>query len=167
MAEIVKDVIMCEIGKKSHRGFYFKEKVIRDFIESDVWRKRKEDKTALCSITHYSRRQPKNERDASGVGARDYQLVDQTTVGTLIDMFIDGKYWIAKVKIFDPEKFEGTEAYKDIKYINGLIESGVKLRSSMGCEGYYNPVSKECEKIYDIVGIDFTQSPDFSEGGIV
>lgn len=167
MAEIIKNVILCELGKKSRRGFFFKEKAIREFLDSDTWKKRKEDKTALCSITHYSRRQSKNERDATGVGQRDYQLIDQTTVGTIIDLFIEDNFWIAKVKIFDPEKFEGTEAYKDIKYVNGLISSGVKLRSSMGCEGYYNPVTKECEKIYDMVGVDFTQSPDFSEGGIV
>jgi hypothetical protein len=167
MADIIKTINICKLNKKSQRGFYFKESAVQEFINSSTWSKRKQDLTAFCSITHKSRRKPKNPDNIDAVGPRDYQLIDQTTVGTVIDMFIEDGYWRVKVKIFDPETFSGTEAYNDIKYINGLCTSDVKLRSSAGIEAYYNPVTKEGEKIYDFVGVDFTQSPDFLEGGVI
>jgi len=163
---IEKIIIICKLGKKSQRGYYFREPAVREFIESESWRKRKNDKTALGSITHLSRRKPDDLNNKDSVGAADYQLVDKTTVSTVLDLFIEDGYWKARVLIFDPEEFKGTDAYDDIKYITGLINSGVKLRSSAGIRAYYNPVTNEGEKIYDFVGIDFTQSPDFLEGGM-
>jgi len=166
MAGIEKIIIICKLDKKSQRGYYFREPAVREFLDSETWAKRKKDRTALGSITHMTRRKPKNPADEKSVGSADWQLVDKTTVSTVVDMFIEDGYWKAKVLIFDPEDFVGTEAYDDIKYVNGLIKSGVKLRSSAGIKAYYNPVTNEGEKIYDFVGIDFTQSPDFTDGGI-
>lgn len=159
---------ICKLGKKSHRGYWFTEKEVRKFIDSETWQKRKADRTALCSVTHKSRRGTKNPNDTKLVGQRDYQLVDQSTIGTVIDLFIEDGYWRARVEIFDPEDFKGSDAYKDISFVNGLISSGVKPRTSAGIEAYYSNVNKHADKIYDFVGIDFTQSPDFgTDSGMV
>lgn len=154
---------ICKLGKKSHRGYYFTEPEVRAFIDSDAWRIRKDDHTALCSITHKSRRRPEDLSDTKYVGQRDYQLVDQTCVGTVTDLFIEDGYWRAKVQIFDPDDFKGSDAEKDISFINGLINSGVKPKTSAGIEAYYNNITKHADVIYDFVGLDFTQSPDFGK----
>jgi len=167
MAELIKTLNIWELGKKSQRGYFFKEPAVREFLDSETWAKRKQERTAMCLLTHYSRRQSKDERDSKAVGQMDYQLIDQTTVGTVLDMYIESGFWRCKVLIFDPQKFQGSKALEDIAYVRGLIESGVKLQASAGIKSYYNPVTNEGEKIYDFVGIDFTQSPDMLNAGII
>lgn len=168
MAGTVHTFNICKLGKKSHRGYWFTEPEVVDFMNSEAWAKRKADRTALCSVTHRTRRAPKNPNDVKLVGQRDYQLVDQTTVGTVIDLFIEDGYWRARVLVFDPEDFKGSDAEKDIAFVNGLINSGVKPRTSAGIEAYYNNVTKHADKIYDFVGLDLTQSPDFgTDSGMI
>lgn len=164
--ELTRDLRICKLGKKSQRGYWFTEPEVRKFIDSSTWARRKADRTALCSMTHRSRRKPENPADIKAVGPRDYMLIDKTTVGTVIDMWIENGYWMCKILFFDPDKFEG-KAKEEIAYANGLVSSGVKLRSSAGIESYYNEITKHADTIYDFVGVDFTNNPDFEEGGIV
>ena len=167
MAAIEKVVNICKLGKKSKRGYFFNEKAVRDFIDGPVWAKRKNDRTAFGMVTHRNRRAPDKEADKELISTADWQLRDQHVVSTITDMFIEDGYWRARMLIFDPDDFVGSPAYEDIKFVYGLVKNGVKLRSSAGIAAYYNPVTKEGEKIHDFAGIDFTQNPDFVEGGIV
>jgi len=165
MNPLYKTIIICKLNNKSSRGYFFKEETVREFINSDAWADRKARKTALGVITHLERRKPEDLVNKDFVGPKDYMLVDKATVSTITDMFIEDGYWKCTMEIFDPDKFTG-KAKENIMYVRGLIESGVKLKSSAGIDAYYNPVTKEGQKIYDFVGVDFTQAPDFSEGGI-
>lgn len=160
MAGIEKIVNICKLGVKSSRGYYFEEPAVREFIESDTWARRKADRTALGTITHMSRRKPNDPNNLKAVGPRDYMLVDKSVVSTVTDMWIEDGYWRCRILIFDPDDFEGS-AKEDISFVTGLVKAGVKLYISAGIEAYYNPVTKQGEKIYDVVGVDFTQSPDF------
>lgn len=164
--ELTRDLRICKLGKKSQRGYWFTEDQVRKFLDSTTWARRKADKTAFVSVTHRSRRKPNDPLDTKAVGPRDYMLVDKTTVGAIIDSWIEDEYWMCKILIFDPDKFEG-KAKEEISYAHGLLASGVKLRSSAGVEAYYNEITKHADVIYDLAGCDFTNNPDFEEGGIV
>jgi hypothetical protein len=121
-------------------------------------------KNAFCLLTHKARK-VSDEETMKNVPSADYLLIEKEVVGFVYQMFLKDGYWMAKVQIFDPDKFTG-KTKDSITFVRGLIESGIKLQSSAGIDAYYNPVTKEGEIIYDVVGIDFTQSPDFEDGGM-
>lgn len=164
MKEIKVPVVICKLNKKSQRGFYFKRATVEKYLNSPSYSDRMSRRTALGMITHL-RRKVADPELMKTIPKMDFQLATKSVVSYLESSYIDGDFWMADLVILDPDKFEG-KVKEDILFIRGLVESGVKLTSSAGIDAYYNPVTNEGEVIYDIVGIDFTLSPDFKEGGI-
>jgi hypothetical protein len=163
MAEVKCDVVIFKINKKSSRGYYFKEKAVDDFLASDACRKRIEERTAMGISTHF-------ERHPDGVHDKKVPVVDQALINRSFTHYISkfykkNGYFMAELTIFDPELFSG-EAKDKIAFISGLIQSGVKLPTSAGIKAFYNPITKEGEKIYDIIGIDWTMGPDFEDSKV-
>lgn len=164
MAELKVDVILFKINKKSSRGFFFKEATVDKFLASNACKERIKNRNALGIITHKER---KDDPKYKGL----IPVEDQVLHGRLFTHYISALYkekgyLKAEITILDPDNFEG-ETRERIIFLQGLFKSKIKLPTSAGIRAFYNSVTKEGEEIYDIIGVDFTMSPDFSESKII
>lgn len=151
-------VNVFKLNKKSKRGYYFKESTVRKYLESDQCHNRLHDRTSLGIITHFGRYDKEDTK--SKIPTKDVALINREFTHYISKLFIEEGYLKAELTLLNPELFSG-ETRDKIMFVRGLILSGVKLTISAGIEAYYNPITKEGEEIYDIIGIDFTLDPDF------
>lgn len=157
---MIKTITVFKLDKKSHRGFWFTRKALEDYLKSENCKKRIENRTALGTVTHKLRKV-----DDNGVPAVDNLLLEKMATHTILKYFIEDGYLKADILIFDPDLFEG-EMRETLLFLQGLIKSGVNITVSAGVVADYDSFTKEGKIIYDIVGVDFTLSPDFEEAGI-
>lgn len=162
--DLTYEVILFKIGKKSQRGYYFKESTVDKYLESEAYKNRVRNRNALGIITHYDR--VNTTADKGKLIQDDVALYNKSYTHYIERLYKKDGYLIATIRFFDPELFEGNTR-ESIKFILGLLKSGVKLNTSAGIEAYYNPITSEGEVIYDVVGVDFTMAPDFQESGII
>lgn len=158
------DVVVFKINKKSKRGYFFTEKAVDEYLSSQTCRLRLENKNALGVNTHFKRYS--NEETKDKLPEKDVALYDMAFTHFVSRLYKKDGYLMAELTILDPTLFEG-KVKERVSFILGLLKSGVKLPISAGIEAFYNPITKEGEKIYDIIGIDFTLDPDFHDGRII
>lgn len=158
------DVVVFKINKKSRRGFYFKEEVVDRFLNSKKCRDRLDSKSSLGISTHFERLP--DDKLKGKIPTEDRVLYDRSFTHFISRFYKKDGYFMAEITFLDPELFEG-ETRERIKFITGLLKSGVRLSTSAGIEAYYNPLTKEGEEIYDIIGVDFTMAPDFEDSKVI
>lgn len=159
MSELVKYTVnVFKLNKKSKRGYFFKEETVRKYLQSVQCQNRLNDRTSLGIITHFGRYDEDDTKNK--IPSKDVALRNREFTHYISNLYIEDGYLKAELTLLDPSLFSGS-SHEKIMFVRGLILSGVKLTISAGIEAYYNPITKEGEEIYDIIGIDFTLDPDF------
>lgn len=169
----------CSLTKPAADGSLIGESVVRDYLNSEDYRRAVEGKVMLGYLTHRGRSletMPENVGNVAAlkktIGKDDAGLcvVDGAPTFThyVKELYIDevpgeGPWLMAVVHIFNPKDFD-ERAAENIKRLRALIKAGVALCCSLVVVAYWDSQTNGtdiCRQIKSIKSLDWTANPSF------
>ncbi len=153
---------LFEIGEKAGDGSFFRENVVREYLNSNECKNALESHQMVGGVTHHHRvKEPE-----AGMAQSDHILMEGNLTHYIKELFIkDNALWGMAV-IMDDLKDYDEESKKYIATISRALKNGINLPISMSIKAYWNERTNEAEKIIDILGFDFTLDPSFRSAGV-
>ncbi len=150
-------------NKRAADGSIFSREVIAKYLESAQYEFRMNTRTCLGGITHINRDKDKSPSEI--IAVVDQFLLNKAITHVVTEMYIEGDWLCGTIELFDENLFAGTEVATNIKFIKGLLQSGVNLPVSAAVFGKWN--NNICVELLDISGVDFTLDPGFEGAGVI
>lgn len=134
---------------------------IEKYLNSILWKRQKDARNILCSITHFLRNDAGSE---PGLGASDKLLKDGVILGCLDDCWIskDKKSWEGIIDVFDDIDSYSEEQKPAIMQLLRLIKNGVSVQVSCCLAGEWSDIDNSLQELYEIQGVDFTLNGAFA-----
>ena len=152
-------VKLFTLDEQAADGSYFSEEIVREYLNSDIYKNKIKNKTMLGGITHRDRvKEPE-----SGMGRGDHCLLAGNLTHYITGIELDGDSVYAHCNILNASDNESNEY---VKTLNRLLKEGVKLSLSVSVQGAWSHDGR-AEKINDIEGFDFTLDPSFKSARVV
>lgn len=169
----------CSLTKPAADGSLIGETVVRNYLESDDYKKSIDGKLTLGYLTHRGRALESMPDTIGNVGVLK-KTVGKDDAGLCVaegvptythyvkEFYIDdvpgeGPWLMAVVHIFDAEDFDDIAA-ENIRRLKALIRSGVRLTCSLVVVAYWSGQSNGtdmCQMIKSIKSLDWTVNPSF------
>lgn len=169
----------CSLTKPAADGSLIGETVVRNYLESDEYKRSIDGKLTLGYMTHRGR-SLESMPDSIGNTAVLKKVVGKDDAGLCIaegaptfthyvkKFYIDdvpgeGPWLMAIVHILEPNDFDDIAA-ENIKRLRALIKAGVKLTCSLVVVAYWDSQTNGtdiCRQIKNIKSLDWTVNPSF------
>jgi len=158
-------IVRCKvipIEKKATDGSIFSKKVLLEYLQSDMYKYRIENKLMVGGITHLNR--DESRTPSRIIAISDQMLLNKSITHYVTELYIQNDWMYGTIKFLD-EKIMDEDSAKNIRFIKGLLLNGIYVPVSASVVAEWR--GNVAVRVYDILGIDFTLEPGFQGAGVI